>query len=161
MHIQARAARGASRARRRVSGPCARVCSASRICATFRAYDMQLPLRPARRAAHGSFCTRASSHHSSGQAHETSRSTPTFTMDGYAFSSCDLARLAEVDGLRSDTDDSALPSEERIRQNIIQVPACPERRPPLLLPRAAQWLRAHTSGAVSAAARVPPARRAC
>ena len=43
-------------------------------------------------------------------------------MDGYAFSSCDLARLAEVDGLRSDTDDAALPSEERIRQSIIQVP---------------------------------------
>ncbi len=55
-------------------------------------------------------------------------------MDGYAFSSCDLARLAEVDGLRSDTDDSALPSEERIRQSIIQVPAGPALRPPLLLP---------------------------
>jgi hypothetical protein len=41
-------------------------------------------------------------------------------MDGYAFSSCDLARLAEVSGLNVENEDT-LPSEERIRQNIIQV----------------------------------------
>lgn len=42
-------------------------------------------------------------------------------MDGYAFSSCDLARLAaEASGL-SPSDDAGLPSEERIRHNIIQV----------------------------------------
>ena len=44
----------------------------------------------------------------------------TETMDGYAFSSCDLARLAEVSGLNVENEDT-LPSEERIRQNIIQV----------------------------------------
>lgn len=42
-------------------------------------------------------------------------------MDGYAFSSCDLARLAEVDGLNPAMDERELPSEELIRQNIIQV----------------------------------------
>ena len=46
-------------------------------------------------------------------------------MDGYAFSSCDLARLAaEASGL-SLSEDAGLPSEERIRQNIIQVPVSP------------------------------------
>ena len=43
----------------------------------------------------------------------------TETMDGYAFSSCDLARLAEPQ-LETDPD-TALPSEERIQKNIIQV----------------------------------------
>lgn len=42
-------------------------------------------------------------------------------MDGYAFSSCDLARLAaEASGL-SVEHDGELPGEERIRLNIIQV----------------------------------------
>ena len=65
-------------------------------------------------------------------------------MDGYAFSSCDLARLAEVDGLRSDADDdTALPSEERIRQSIIQL----ESVDPDEVAAAAEFLfeRAHTS----------------
>jgi len=65
-------------------------------------------------------------------------------MDGYAFSSCDLARLAEVDGLRSDADDdTALPSEERIRQSIIQL----ESADPDEVAAAAEFLfeRAHTS----------------
>jgi hypothetical protein len=48
-------------------------------------------------------------------------------MDGYAFSSCDLARLAaEASGL-SLSEDAGLPSEERIRQNIIQVTFQPVR----------------------------------
>ena len=48
-------------------------------------------------------------------------------MDGYAFSSCDLARLAEPQ-LETDPD-TALPSEERIQKNIIQVaiPRLPTR----------------------------------
>ena len=42
-------------------------------------------------------------------------------MDGYAFSSCDLARLAaEASGLSVERD-GELPGEERIRLNIIQV----------------------------------------
>ena len=51
----------------------------------------------------------------------------TETMDGYAFSSCDLARLAEPQ-LETDPD-TALPSEERIQKNIIQVaiPRLPTR----------------------------------
>jgi hypothetical protein len=43
-------------------------------------------------------------------------------MDGYAVSSCDLARLAEVGILTAETEE-AQPSEERIRQKIIQVVA--------------------------------------
>lgn len=68
-------------------------------------------------------------------------------MDGYAFSSCDLARLAaEASGL-SPSDDAGLPSEERIRQNIIQV-TCRLRASLILsgLPRA--W----TLGTISCAA---------
>ena len=77
-------------------------------------------------------------------------------MDGYAFSSCDLARLAEVDGLRSDADDdTALPSEERIRQSIIQVPLPPACRP--LSARRAP--RAHLFAA--RARPRPPAPRPC
>jgi len=44
-------------------------------------------------------------------------------MDGYAFSSCDLARLATDASL---TEEADTPSEERIRINIIQV--CPHER---------------------------------
>ena len=46
-------------------------------------------------------------------------------MDGYAFSSCDLARLA-TDASLTEGEEAAMPSEERIRINIIQV--CPHKR---------------------------------
>jgi hypothetical protein len=42
-------------------------------------------------------------------------------MDGYAFSSCDLARLAQASSLTVEPEEAVAPSEERIRKNIIQV----------------------------------------
>ena len=81
-------------------------------------------------------------------------------MDGYAFSSCDLARLAEVDGLRSDADDdTALPSEERIRQSIIQVPLPPACRP--LSARRAPRAQPVRGACPPAPARAPSLRDAC
>lgn len=64
-------------------------------------------------------------------------------MDGYAFSSCDLARLAEVGNLTTDTEEAMPVGEERIRNNIIQLESANDGE----VAAAAEFLfeRAHTS----------------
>lgn len=64
-------------------------------------------------------------------------------MDGYAFSSCDLARLAQASSLTVEPEEAVAPSEERIRKNIIQL----ESEDVDEVAAAAEFLfeRAHTS----------------